>query len=64
MGSHEGHWDIQKSRSKGTMNLRNERPNVHTVIRDGEICNAGEGGVTEGSTAGPKCVAESIRGRC
>lgn len=46
------------------MNLRTERPNVHTVIRDGEICNAGEGGVTEGSMAGPKWVAESMHGRC
>ena len=45
--------------AKGTMNLRTERPNVHTIIRDGEIGNAGEGGVPKASTAGLKWVAES-----
>lgn len=44
------------------MNLRTERPNVHTMIRDGEIGNAGEGGVPKASTAGLKWVAESTHG--
>lgn len=38
------------------MNLRTERPNVHTMIRDGEICKVVEAGVSKAPTAGLKWV--------
>lgn len=44
------------------MNLRTKRPNVHTMIREGEIGNVVEGGVSKASTAGLKWVAESMHG--